>query len=119
MEQPGSCECAAWADRVRINLGFETADLLERRFDTLRERNAWIRVVRCQACGQAWYVGVDTVDDDLYFRRLSAAEEGRVLDRAEWPTDYDGFVNVWPMESGRDFMARLHWPWKGEAFESR
>ena len=119
LEQLSSCECAVWADRVRINLGAETATLLERQFETLRERNPWLRAERCQVCGQLWYVAVDTVDDDLYFRRLSTAEQAEVLDRAEWPTDYDRFVNVWPMEMGRNFEARLHWPWKGEPFERR
>ena len=113
------CHCAAWKDRVRINLGAETAGLLEADFDVLRDRNPWLHLARCKGCGQHWYAAVDTVDDEYYFRRLSAPELAGVVERGEWPADYDGFVNVWPMEEGQNYRARLHWPWKGEDVEVR
>jgi hypothetical protein len=68
----------------------------------------------CRRCHQPWYVAIDTVDDDYYFRRLSAVEVAGILDRGHWPADYDQFVNVWPLKEERDFEARLHWPWKDE-----
>jgi hypothetical protein len=113
------CQCSALGDRVRINLGAETTDLLRASFDTLRDRNAWLHLARCQDCGQHWYAAVDTVDDDYYFRRLSAAEVTAVVERNEWPADYDGFVNVWPLDGSQNFRARLRWPWQDQEFESR
>jgi hypothetical protein len=104
---------------VRINLGAETADLLHTDFDRLLDRNPWLHLARCKACARPWYVAVDTVDDDYYFRRLSAVEAAGIAERGEWPADYDDFVNVWPLNEGQNFRARLHWPWKGQEFEIR
>jgi hypothetical protein len=64
-------------------------------------------------------VAIDTVDDDYYFRRLSPAELAGVLDRGDWPADYDRFVNVWPMKEERNLEARLHWPWQDEDVDVR
>jgi hypothetical protein len=113
------CDCATWADRVRIGLDAETADLETHGFVTLLERNPWLRSVRCRACGAIWYLAVDTVDDELYFRRLTRREQIDILERGEWPTDYDHFVNVWPFQEERSVQARLAWPWKGDTFERR
>ena len=113
------CQCSEWGDRVRINLGSETADLLRTSYESVRSRNPWLRLERCLSCGQLWYVAVDTVDDDIYFRRLSAAELAAILERDQWPPDFDDFVNVWPMEKDDGYRARLVWPWKDEDFERR
>ena len=113
-----ACLCSDWGERVRIPLGAATADLLEA-FDDVRERNPWLRLARCRGCGRPWYVAVDTVDDDYYFRRLSTPEADAAAERDEWPTDFDGFVNVWPLGAEHDHEARRHWPWKGEPFEVR
>ena len=112
-----SCNCSSWGDRVRISLSADTATLTSDRFDTVRERNPWLALVQCKACKQKWYVATDTVDDDYYFRRLSAQEVNEILHRDAWPSDYDDFVNVWPASPGETFRARISWPWKGEHFE--
>jgi hypothetical protein len=108
------CVCALWADHQRIGLGYETADLLERNFSVEDQRNPWLMLVRCRGCGQAWYVAVDTVDDDYYFLRLSEERLSSIKERNEWPIDFDDFVNVWPMDASQSYKARLHWPWKDE-----
>ena len=68
------CICAEWPDRRIIPLGSETADFLDDEFVRVRERNPWLHLVHCRSCGQPWYAAVDTVDDDLYFRRVSRPE---------------------------------------------
>jgi len=68
------CVCSLWADHQQIGLGSETADLLERNFAIEGQRNEWLELVRCIGCGQAWYVAIDTVDDDYYFLRLSTEQ---------------------------------------------
>ncbi len=97
-----------------MGLAYETADLLEKSFALECQRNEWLRLVRCLGCGQAWYVAVDTVDDDYYFLRLSAEQLLSIRERDVWPTDFDDFVNVWPTEDSQMYRARLHWPWKDE-----
>ena len=113
------CECSECGDRVRINLGYETADLLRTDYDILRTRNPWLSLALCRGCGTHWYVAVDTVDDDYYFRRLSVAELAAILDRDQWPPDFDDFANVWPLDKDDGYRARLVWPWKDETFEIR
>jgi hypothetical protein len=113
------CQCSEWGDRVRMNLGYETADLLRTRYEILRTRNPWLDLARCRGCAQHWYVAVDTVDDDYYFRRLSPSQLAAIVDNDQWPTDFDDFVNVWPLEKDDGYRARLSWPWKDEEFEIR
>jgi hypothetical protein len=62
----------------------------------LRERTPWIEAVRCRACGQAWYLAVDTCDDDYYLHRLNEDELAAALQRDEWPPTFDGLKAVWP-----------------------
>jgi hypothetical protein len=108
------CLCSEWRDRVRVNLGSDTVDLLSSDFEVVRPRNPWIDLVRCATCGQPWYAAVDTVDDDYYLRRLSDTEVSGIVERDEWPRDYDDFANVWPLLPGQEFRGRLQWPWQGE-----
>lgn len=112
--QNGDCACANWADRQRIGLGYETADLLDINFAIEGKRNEWLKLVRCLGCGHAWYVAIDTVDDYYYFLRLSAEQLSCIREQDRWPSDFDDFVNVWPTESSQAYQARLHWPWKDE-----
>jgi len=108
------CLCAGWPDRKRLGLGSATVDLLHSDFEVLRARNPWLELVRCTTCGRHWYAATDTVDDDYYLRRLTPAELAGIVERDEWPADYDGFVNVWPTEPGQEYRARLEWPWKDQ-----
>jgi hypothetical protein len=114
MTLDSKCVCALWADHQRIGLGYETADLLESNFAVERQRNEWLRLVRCAGCGQAWYVAIDTVDDDYHFLRLSTEQLSSINERDVWPPDFDNFVNVWPTEPSEMYKARLHWSCKDE-----
>lgn len=104
---------------MRINLGADTADLFPTAFEVVRARNPWLRLARCCGCGRPWYVAVDTVDDDYYFRALSAADLTALGERNAWPPDFDDFVNVWPSAGIRDHGARVHWPWQGQTVDLR
>jgi hypothetical protein len=115
MSKPSdTCICAQWPDRQIINLGSETATLLDDHFDRLAEQSPWIYLVRCRGCGQRWYAAVDTVDDDYYFRRLGGDEVAAISD-GTWPSDFDQFVNVWPPVRGEDHHARVRRPWQTSA----
>ncbi len=105
------CICSSWSDRQKVPLGLDTADLLADGFETMCERNPWLRLARCRACGQHWYAAVDTVDDDYYFLRLTEQRIAAITELDEWPTDFDDFVNVWP-DPIEPWKARLSWPWK-------
>ena len=87
-------------------------------FTSLASRNEWLRLASCNGCGQPWYIAIDTVDDDYYFRRLTAVEVDSIMNRSEYPIDFDNFVNVWPLNGSQDYQARIHWPWKDQTFES-
>lgn len=94
---PRACDCPTWRDDERVPLGYETRpDVFLPLFEVLRERTPWLKAVRCRACGQAWYLAVDTCDDDYYLHRLGEPELSVALRRDEWPTMFDSLEAVWP-----------------------
>lgn len=94
---PRGCECLTWRDNERVPLGYDTRpDVFLTRFDVLRERTPWIDAVRCRNCAQAWYLAVDTRDDDYYLHRLSEDELAAALERDAWPNIFDSLDAVWP-----------------------
>jgi len=94
---PRACECLAWRDDQRIPLGYETRpDVFLERFDILRSQSPWVDLVRCRACSQAWYMAVDTRDDDYYLHRLDEVEARAILEGGRWPTTFDAIDAVWP-----------------------
>ena len=95
----GGCVCVTWMDHKVVPLGSETATFLDDEFERILSRTPWLDLVRCRVCGQAWYAATDTVEDDYYFRRLTASEVTAITDRGEWPADYDAFPSVWPPDS--------------------
>jgi hypothetical protein len=106
----GGCVCAEWPDRKIVPLGCDTANFDDEEFTRVRDHTPWLRLVRCRGCGTAWYLAIDTVDDDYYFRRLSAAEASAIEERDIWPTDYDDFVSVWP-EPKNLTGVEIRYPW--------
>ena len=110
MSPPGVCECAAWPDRHIIALGAETADLLDQ-FEVVVQRTPWLSLARCPVCGEHWYVAVDTVDDDYYFRRLTQPDLDGIVERGAWPADFDGFVHVWSEPADLTGAVVKH-PWR-------
>jgi hypothetical protein len=106
----GGCICAEWPDRKIVPLGCDTANFDDEEFNRICDRTPWLRLVRCGGCGAPWYLAVDTVDDDYYFRRLSAAEAAAIERSNIWPPDYDGFASVWPEPSDLTGVDIRH-PW--------
>lgn len=106
-----ACSCIEWRDREIIPLGSETANLLEE-FRSLRQRTACLKLVQCICCEQYGYVAADTVDDDYYFRRLDPAGAEAVLQRDEWPKDFDAFSHVWPQP---ERSGPVQYPWSNAA----
>jgi hypothetical protein len=90
------CACTQIRDGHRYVLGFDVlgGGLAELGYETLRERTPWLNLVRCTRCGQRWYVATDTVDDDVYMRRLTSAEAGEILENGVWPKHFDSMKHV-------------------------
>jgi hypothetical protein len=90
------CVCAEVKDGQRYVLGFDVlgGGLAELGYETLRERTPWLDLVRCTRCGQHWYVATDTVDDDVYMRRVTLAEAMDIVENAKWPTHFDSMKHV-------------------------
>ena len=96
------CACAEVKDGYRYVLGFDVlaGGLAELGYETLRERTPWLDLVRCTRCGQHWYVATDTVDDDVYMRRVTLAEAIDIVESAKWPSHFDSMKHVGMEEFG-------------------
>jgi hypothetical protein len=92
-----NCDCITWKDDQIIPLGYETRpDLFLLNFAVLKERNPWLELVRCQECGQGWYVATDTRDDEYSLLRLTEGQIDEIVLHDKWPTVFDDLKNVWP-----------------------
>ena len=102
--KPWDRPCCEWADRQRIYLGWYTApaEWFKPRFHVLRRLTNWLKLVRCRHCSTYWYVGIDTIDDDYYFQRLSREEVLLIYRSKVWPDTFDGFIQFWPDTEARD-----------------
>ncbi len=105
------CHCLFWTDKQVVPLSSDTTHLSED-YDVIRKRNPWLELVRCNRCGQHWYMAVDIVDDDYYFRRLSGEDLANITKRNEWPADFDNFENVWPREDPSTWHKPARYPWR-------
>jgi hypothetical protein len=90
------CLCLLWPDSHRCVLGSETHRYIPDQFGVVRERNPWVKLVRCRGCLQAWYAAIDTVYDELHFVRLSEELALGIIERGSWPPHFDRITNVWP-----------------------
>jgi hypothetical protein len=72
------------------------AEWFDPRFEVLRERTNWLKLIRCRHCTSLWYVGIDTIDDDYYFQRLSQEQAQGILQADLWPNTFDQFRQFWP-----------------------
>ena len=88
--------CREWADCQKVYLGWYTApaEWFVPRFDTLKKRTPWLKLVRCRTCSTLWYVAVDTRDDDYYFLRLADWEVPLVKEDI-WPAVFDNYDRFW------------------------
>ncbi len=59
-------------------------------------RTMWLHLKRCQSCGEWWYLAEDTVNDDVYFLRITPAEAEEIQGKGIWPAEFDGYREVWP-----------------------
>ena len=86
-------ECSEWLDRQMFPLGGYTMPLewFKPRFHVLRRRTNWLKLVRCRYCATYWYVGIDTIEDDYYFQRLSGEEAKLITRSGLWPETFDLF----------------------------
>jgi hypothetical protein len=63
--------------------------------DVVRERGDpywWLSARRCQVCGQGWLVGQEERQNDVYcLRRLDNSQLAAIVERNEWPGDFDSY----------------------------
>jgi hypothetical protein len=90
------CDCSFWKDNEKINLGYETANLLDS-FQIKKSLTPWIHIGYCIVCNQAWNIAVDTNDDDYYFVRLMD-DEVKSIEKDIWPNYFNKMENVWPCQ---------------------
>lgn len=61
----------------------------------------WLWAARCTACGQAWLVGSEERQNDLFcLRRLDEAELRAVEEQGRWPEDFDSYERL--LQIGRE-----------------
>ncbi|MBU0490301.1 MAG: hypothetical protein KKA73_19035 [Chloroflexi bacterium] len=92
---PRDCECITWQDKEKNPEGYETANL-GADFTILKSRTPWLDLIQCLHCGSHWYLATDTVDADYYLLRLTEEQVAAILDRDEWPKQFDDLEHVWP-----------------------
>jgi hypothetical protein len=92
---PPKCLCLLWPDSYSCVFGSESYRYIPDQFEVLKDRTPWLQLARCRGCGQSWYVATDTVDDDLYFVRLTDSATSDILNHNVWPHHFDKLQNVW------------------------
>ena len=93
------CECVTLADIAVVPMGM---DGLDKRFFATIERVAdygsdkwWLCCARCCACGQRWMLAQEgRIYDDYFLKRLSHEEVQNIIDRHQWPTEFDTYEKV-------------------------
>ena len=81
-----NCPCTSWEDSEIVPMGYETVNFIEDWFDTLREQTQWNSLTQCKICKQYWYVRIDTVDDNYYFKYISNKTAENIIEKTEWPS---------------------------------
>jgi hypothetical protein len=95
-EGPAPCACLEMRDLHIVVMGhhdrlFATLDEVKRR----GEPKWWLWMARCRACRQAWLVGADELQNDVFcLKRMTAAEADVALRNDAWPTDFDRYETL-------------------------
>lgn len=99
-----SCCCLSWRDEQRLPIGLdpetdavESVDEFVARFTVRQRRTPWLLYATCRVCEQAWYIAIDTFDDEYHLHRISKTEV-EALTSQRWPTVFDDFDHVWPTQ---------------------
>lgn len=95
------CQCVTVADRDIIDMG-ERNEF----FATLDERKKrgkpwwWLHLEVCRVCGQGWLVAQEERQNDIFcLRRLDEQTVAAVIERSEWPPDFDRYETLLRMGS--------------------
>lgn len=93
---PRTCDCLSWKNNEILPLGdSHVQNLISGYFKKIWRRTPWLSLSRCNQCGQQWYVGVDTIDDNYYLYRMENEDILRV-ESNEWPHVFDNISAFWP-----------------------
>jgi hypothetical protein len=78
-----------------------------RTLQTVKEHGAplwWLFAARCRACGQAWLVGAEERQNDVYcMKRLDPGQLRKIIDEDRWPPDFEFYETLLRigLEAGR------------------
>jgi hypothetical protein len=92
------CLCRAMRDNDRKIIG-QQEWLFTATFLTIRRRTPWIRLDKCEDCGDYWFIATDsTYDDESFFHRIDEQTALNIINNGTWaahPFDRDVF---WPTQ---------------------
>ncbi|QDU68064.1 ChaN family lipoprotein [Engelhardtia mirabilis] len=116
------CRCVRLRDRDIVDMGSFNApapvfeqdrewsheDVMDTLAEVRRrgEPRWWLWAARCTACDQAWLVGSEERQNDLYcLRRLDEKELRAIEDEDRWPQDFDSYERL--LHLGREAGRRV------------
>jgi hypothetical protein len=68
----------------------------------------WLGAARCRACGQAWLVGQEERQNDVFcMKRLAPMELDEILRGGQWPKDFDSYETLLRIGSGAGRRVRF------------
>lgn len=90
------CRCLRVANVAVIDMGDH--DDVFRTFESICKRGEpywWLSAYECSECGQAWLVAQEERQNDVFcLRRLSAEEYDWLLQKNQWPADFDRYESL-------------------------
>jgi hypothetical protein len=94
---PRECDCLTWLDNQKIPMDINSRwEIFSAAFAILVKRTPWLECVRCNSCGQHWYIATDTIEDTYYLYRLGDEEASHILQKGSWPPVFNNLAAVWP-----------------------
>lgn len=91
------CECVTLRDLTDVGMG-EGDDIVLRTLELRARRGAplwWLSGYQCIECDQWWLVASESRQNDVYFlKRLSLEQGQQILEKQQWPKDFDSFEHL-------------------------
>lgn len=93
---PPRCECVALPNTAVVDMANPEHALDH--FQEIARRGEpywWLWMARCSACNTAWLVAQEERQNDIFLlRRLTEDETSGILDRSDWPRDFDRYETL-------------------------
>jgi hypothetical protein len=79
---------------------------------SVRLRTPWLHLKHCDACGEWWYLAIDSSKNNIHWYRLNSRQSTKVLETNNWPSSFDTMRAVWPTKQWlklSGFESLEHW----------